>query len=102
GPDSVPVGAIATPIADLSASPPRLYVTADTTGPTRSWRVFAIDLGSGAILSGWPLDLNSATVTPLNVNGPATFQSTNLMSQRAALHLRPAGTLLYLPSGPHT
>src|SRR5947207_2670844 len=39
GPDSVPVGAIATPIADLSASPPRLYVTAESTSPSRSWRV---------------------------------------------------------------
>src|SRR5256714_9986484 len=42
GPDSVPVGAIATPIADLSASPPRIYVTAATTNPTRSWRRVAI------------------------------------------------------------
>ena len=102
GPDSVPVGAIATPIADLSASPPRLYVTADTTSPSRSWRVFAINLGSGAILSGWPLALNSATVTPLNVNGPATFQSTDRMSQRAGLNLSPDGTLLYLGFGSYT
>src|SRR5437588_1396141 len=99
GPDSVPVGAIATPIADLSASPPRLYVTADTTSPSRSWRVFAINLGSGAILSGWPLALNDATVTPVNVNGPASFQPTARMSQRAALNLSPDGSVLYLPFG---
>src|SRR2546430_1476407 len=71
GPDSVPVGVIATPIADLSTSPPRLYVTADTASPTRSWRVYALNLGSGAVLSGWPLALNDATVTPVNGNGPS-------------------------------
>src|SRR5256714_7295964 len=73
GPDSVPVGVIATPIADLSTSPPRLYVTADTANPTPSWRVYALNPGSGAVLSGWPLALNDATVTPANVNGPAAF-----------------------------
>ncbi|TMB08582.1 MAG: hypothetical protein E6J66_16865 [Deltaproteobacteria bacterium] len=99
GPDSVPVGVIATPIADLSTSPPRLYVTADTASPTRSWRVYALDLGSGAVLSGWPLALNDATVTPVNVNGPASFQATARMSQRAALNLNPDGSVLYLPFG---
>jgi hypothetical protein len=102
GPDSVPVGVIATPIADLSTSPPRLYLTSDTSSPTRSWRVYALDLGSGAVLSGWPLALNDATVTPLNVNGPAAFQPTERMSQRAALNLSPDGSVLYLPFGSYT
>ena len=99
GHDSIPVGVLSTPAADVAASPPRLYVTADTSDPTRSWRVFALDIRSGAILRGWPLELNNATLEPLDANGPAVLQPTDKISQRGALNLSPDRTLLYVPFG---
>jgi len=96
----VAVGILGTPIIDLSATPPRLYVAADAiTDTPRAWKVFALDLGSGNILPGWPLTINNATLVSINQNSPATFQSTSAMSQRGALNLSPDGTLLYVPFG---
>ena len=100
GPDGgVPLGVLGTPTIDLNATPPRLYVAADTTEGGRSWKVFALDLTSGTVISGWPLVVNDNTVGPINVNGPATFQTTGAMSQRGGLNLSPDGSVLYVPFG---
>jgi hypothetical protein len=100
GPDGgVPLGVLSTPTIDLNAAPPRIYVAADTTEGGRSWKVFALDLTNGSVLSGWPLVINDSTIGPLNQNGPTTFQSTSAMSQRGALNLSPDGSLLYVPFG---
>ena len=61
GPDGVLLGVLGTPAVDTLASPPRLYVAADVADATRSWRVFALDLGSGNVLAGWPLEISDAT-----------------------------------------
>src|SRR5262249_37868878 len=95
----VPLGVLSPPIIDLNTTPPRIYVTADTTEGGRSWKVFALSLTDGSVMSGWPLIINDSTVQPVIQNGPATFQSTGAMSQRGALNLSPDGSLLYVPYG---
>jgi hypothetical protein len=95
----VPMGIMGTPVIDEGTIPPRLYVAADVTDSSRFWRVFALDLGSGEVLPGWPLTINNETLAPINQNGPATFQATGAMSQRGALNLSPDGSLLYVPFG---
>ena len=97
GPDGVPLGVLGTPVADVAAA--RVYVAADVADATRSWRVFALDLGSGVILPGWPLEISDLTLAPINENGPATFQPTGKMSQRGALNLSLDRTILYVPFG---
>jgi hypothetical protein len=96
----VAMGILGTPIIDVNATPPRLYVVADAvTDLPRAWKVFAVDIGSGSVLPGWPLTINDGALAPINQNGPATFQSTSAMSQRGALNLSPDGGLLYVPFG---
>jgi hypothetical protein len=95
----VPVGVLSTPTIDLKTTPPRIYVTADTTEGGRSWKVFALNLTSGAILRGWPLVIDDARVGPVELNGPATFQAPAAISQRGGLNLSPDGRLLYVPFG---
>jgi hypothetical protein len=100
GPDGgVPLGVLSTPTIDLNATPPRIYVAADTTEGGRNWKVFALDLTSGLVISGWPLIINDTTLGPIKLNGPTTFQSTSAMSQRGGLNLSPDGGLLYVPFG---
>jgi hypothetical protein len=97
-----PIGVLGTPVIDLDATPPTVYVAADTAPPsfpTRSWRVFGLDLGSGNMLPGWPLDLNDDTLSPINENGPASFQTAATMSQRGGLNLSWDRTVLYVPFG---
>jgi hypothetical protein len=100
----VPIGVLGTPAIDPDANPPTIYVASDVTptGPTdpaRTWKVFAIDLTSGAILPGWPLDINNDTLGPINENGPATFGGARIMSQRGGLNLSLDRSILYVPFG---
>jgi hypothetical protein len=96
----VAVGILGTPVIDLNATPPTLYVAADAiTDTPRDWKVFALDVGSGNIVPGWPLTINDSTLAPINQNGPARFQSPSAMSQRGALNLSADGSLLYVPFG---
>jgi hypothetical protein len=93
----IPLGIMGTPVIDLAASPPRLYVA--SADADRGWQVFALDITNGAVLPGWPLDINDKTLAPVNQNGPATFQAATVMSQRGGLNLSPDGGLLYIPFG---
>lgn len=93
----VAVGVLGTPTIDLGASPPRLYVAA--MDASAGWRAFALDLGSGRILPGWPVAINDAALAPVNQNGPARFAAATEMSQRAALALSPRGEVLYVAFG---
>jgi len=91
----VPVGVLATPIIDISRNPGRLYVASEDANT--GWQVFALDITSGEILPGWPLNINNTTLAPINQNGPTTFQAATAMSQRGSLNLSPDGNLLYVP-----
>jgi hypothetical protein len=93
----VPLGIMGTPVIDLAATPPRMYVA--SADATVGWQVFALDIATGDTLPGWPLAINDAALRPINRNGPATFLQAAVMSQRGALNLSPDGSLLYIPFG---
>jgi len=93
----IPLGVLATPVIDISRTPGRLYVASNDA--SNGWQVFALDITNGNIVPGWPLNINNATLAPINQNGPTTFQSAGAMSQRGALNLSPDGNLLYVPFG---
>ena len=101
--DGLRIGALGTPVVDVKAQPPRLYVAADVQGPASdggsTWRAFALDLGSGNVLPGWPVRLDASTMAPVNQNGPATVVDPSKLSQRGGLALSPDGHLLYVPFG---
>src|SRR5579863_2221661 len=93
----VPLGILSTPVIDLKPAPPRIYVA--SADKDQGWQVFALDLTTGAILPGWPLNINHATLAHINQNGPPLFRPPAEMSQRGALNLSPDGKLLYIPFG---
>jgi outer membrane protein assembly factor BamB len=104
--DSIVQGVYGTPVIDVNASPPRMYVAADTNRAPegRKWRVFALDITNGNVLSGWPLIIDNSTVgdaAPPGIlqNGPAHFEATDTMSQRGGLNLSFDGSVLYVPFG---
>jgi hypothetical protein len=93
----VPMGVLGTPIIDLRATPPRLYVA--SMDAARGWQVFALALDSGAVLPGWPVTLDDDALGAVNGNGPARQPEATAVSQRGALALSPAGDLLYVTFG---
>jgi len=93
----IPFGILGTPVIDLAAAPPRLYVA--SADAVQGWQVFGIDIANGGILPGWPVNINNGALAPINQNGPATWQGTLQMSQRGGLNLSPDGRLLYVPFG---
>jgi hypothetical protein len=99
GVDGSRLGVLGTPAIDLNATPPRIYVASDVSDGGRAWRLFGLNLTNGSIMAGWPLMLNDSTLSPLNQNGPATFQDPGRMSQRGGLNLSLDGTIVYVPFG---
>jgi hypothetical protein len=96
----VPFGILSTPVIDLNTNPPSVYVT--SADVNQGWQVFALDLTSGNILPGWPLDISQKTLANRNQNGAAAFHIASVMSQRGALNLSPDGKLLYVAFGSYT
>ncbi|HET9037261.1 MAG TPA: hypothetical protein VFN45_13685, partial [Myxococcaceae bacterium] len=101
--DGLRIGVLGTPVLDVKAQPARLYVAADVQGAPSDggigWRVFALDIGNGAVLPGWPVLLDASTVGPVNENGPALFLQAAVLSQRGGLAISSDGQLLYVPFG---
>lgn len=93
----IALGVLSTPILDLDAKPPRVYVEARDA--LNGAQVHALDLGSAALLPGWPVTLDDGAVSPVNVNGPSHMEDATVLSQRGALALSPDGALLYVPFG---
>lgn len=91
----IPIGILGTPTIDLNTQ--RLYVA--SADATQGWQVFALDLTTGKVLPGWPLNINGQTLGPINQNGPALWSGTTQQSQRGGLNLSPDGRLLYVPFG---
>ena len=94
----MPLGVLGTPAIDVDAR--RIYVVA--ADAQRGFLAFALDLGSGAILPGWPLSLDDVSLGTVNANGPALFEGPLVQSQRGALNLSADGTLLYVPFGAYS
>ncbi|MDW2979941.1 ThuA domain-containing protein [Rhodanobacter sp. KK11] len=97
--DAVPTGVLSTPVIDVAHD--RLYVTG--CDPQNSWQAYALDLGSGAILPGWPVRLDEARLNDVNRNaGPRLLPPTRRFDfrvQRGALNLSPDGSRLYVVFG---
>jgi hypothetical protein len=96
----VPLGVLSTPALDRDVQPRRLYVVA--MDRDAGWQAFALDLASGALLPGWPVQISPAAAAARNTNGPAAMQPAPIMSQRGALNLSPDGTRLYVPFGSYS
>ncbi|WP_326538396.1 ThuA domain-containing protein [Pseudorhodoferax sp.] len=97
--DGVATGVLATPVIDRARG--RLYVT--HCDPQRRWQAYALDLGSGAVLPGWPVVLDEATLNAVNHNaGPEPVpprRRFDFRVQRGALNLSPDGSRLYVVFG---
>ncbi|HEV2281732.1 MAG TPA: PQQ-binding-like beta-propeller repeat protein [bacterium] len=86
-----PVGITSTPVADHASG--TLFAVAQTTpdgGRTRSYRIAALSLDTGAVRSGWPV-----TIDPPPSNG-LTFDARPQQQRGALTFLR--GTI-YVPFG---
>ncbi len=98
--DGTNVGIFGTPIIDLNATPPTMYVATCTT-PQAGWNIYAIDITNGTILPNWPVAIKNTTVQPVMQNGgaiPPTFSDTGLNDAcRGALNLSADGTTLFVP-----
>ncbi len=93
----MPLGVLSTPVLDLKARPPRLYLA--SIDAFAGWQVHAIDATSGARIAGWPVTIDDASTRVVNKNGPAHFEDARVLSQRGALNLSPDGATLYVPFG---
>ena len=85
-----PMGITGTPVIDLVSR--SIFVNAMTTpdgGSTKKHLIYSLDLDTGAVRPGWPVDVNSA------VPG---FTST-VQGERGALSI--VGNILYVPYGGH-
>jgi hypothetical protein len=89
-----PLGVTGTPVIDAATR--TIYLDAMTiasANATAQHQVFALDASTGAIKSGWPVDLNSTAMT-----GSTTFNSL-AENQRGALIL--LGGKVFVPFGGH-
>ena len=97
--DAVPTGVLATPVIDVKRG--RIYVT--SCDPEKSWQAYALDIASGAVLPGWPVQLDEARMNAVNRNaGPRLLPPTRRFDfrvQRGALNLSPDGSHLYVVFG---
>ena len=97
--DGVPTGVLSTPVIDALRG--RLYVA--SCDEKHRWQTFALDIGSGAVLPGWPLTLSEDLLNEVNANaGPVRMPPTrrhDFRVQRGALNLSHLGRYLHVVFG---
>ncbi|UHQ23041.1 ThuA domain-containing protein [Lysobacter sp. 5GHs7-4] len=97
--DGVATGILSTPVIDAVRG--RLYVT--HCDPVSRWQAYALDIGSGALLPGWPVRLDEERFNAVNANaGPRRVppkRRFDFRVQRGALNLSPDGGQLYVAFG---
>jgi hypothetical protein len=86
-----PLGITGTPVVDLASR--SLFFDAMINGPTKRHFIFSLDVDTGAIKPGWPVDVNAKAT----YNG-MTFTSS-IQNQRAALGL--VSGVVYVPYSGH-
>ena len=101
GIDGTNVGIFGTPIIDLNATPPTMYVSV-CPSPQVGWSIYAIDITNGTVLPNWPVVIKNATVQLVMQNGganpPLFLDSSGLRDAcRGALNLSADGTTLFVP-----
>lgn len=99
--DGINIGVISTPVID----PARRIIYVTSCASAESWQVFALDIGSGRVLPGWPvtIDASALAVPGINRNAPAEPTPAPRRAlfgiQRGALNLSPDGSRLYVSFG---
>lgn len=90
-------GILGTPVIDLRRQ--RLYVV--SCDDSVLWSAAALDLRSGDMLPGWPVNLDAAAINApgINHNGASRFPDKFAHLQRSALNLSPGGDRLYVTFG---
>ena len=89
-----PLGITGTPVVDLASR--TLFFDAMTTpdgGTTKRHLIYALNVDTGAINSGWPVDVNATAKS-----GSTVFTSVT-QNERGALAI--VGTNVYVPYGGH-
>jgi hypothetical protein len=94
----MPMGILSTPVADLDSDPPRVYAVA--WNGNDGFLAYAVDLGTGATLPGWPVSLDPASVAAARPGSPP-FLANPANLQRSALNLDRSGDRLYVPFSYH-
>jgi len=104
--DGITMGVLSTPVIDGGRQ--RLYVA--NCEDHYVWRVYALDISSGSVVAGWPVEIIRPALVAKNTNiadaGVAAGEGTDpkrgdqvLRTQRGALNLSPDGALLYVTFG---
>ena len=95
------MGNLSTPVIDRARG--RLYVTS-CAGEGWAWQAHALDLQSGADVTGWPLAIDAAGMNRpgINRNGSTRWIDGQTYIQRGALNLNRDGSRLYVAFGPDT
>lgn len=97
--DGVATGILSTPVVDRSRGV--AYVT--HCDPEQRWQAYALRLGDGALVDGWPVRLDEARMNAVNRNaGPRRVPPRRRFDyrvQRAALALSPDGNVLHVGFG---
>jgi PQQ enzyme repeat len=86
-----PLGITGTPVVDLGSR--SLFFDAMIDGPTKKHSIYSLNVDTGAIDPGWPVDVNATAA----YNG-MTFTSS-IQNQRAALGL--VNGIVYVPYSGH-
>ncbi|MBI2815194.1 MAG: cytochrome c [Opitutae bacterium] len=100
--DGINIGVMSTPVIDPVKK--ILYVT--SCASAQAWQVFALDVGSGRILPGWPVAIDAGALAAPGVNRNAPPEPVApgppralFAIQRGALNLSPDGSHLYVTFG---
>ncbi len=97
--DGVATGILSTPVVDRARGV--AYVT--HCDLKQRWQAYAVRLGDGALIDGWPVRLDEARMNAVNRNaGPRRVpprRKFDYRVQRAALALSPDGNVLHVGFG---
>lgn len=97
--DGVATGILSTPVVDRARG--IAYVT--HCDPKQRWQAYALRLGDGALVDGWPVRLDETRMNAVNRNaGPRRVpprRKFDYRVQRAALALSPDGNVLHVGFG---
>jgi competence ComEA-like helix-hairpin-helix protein len=101
--DASAMGIVGTPVIDKARK--RLYVA--SCGAATSFRMYALDLSTGAVLDGWPVAIDEKTLEQPSINRNPRYGGTpaapwrpgRFSIQRGALNLSPDDRYLFATIG---